>query len=180
MDQLIKAIRLGDTASVRALLKQGANPDVSGPSGRSALVLAACLARWEIVHLCLQAGADPNAADVSGLTALMWAATHQRDQAVQALLEAGADPLIEDAAKHTASWHSMHGQVNFRFPFVRGAHATLFTSRIFRTRSARLIEAAMSSRSSGTGQGRSRSRQRSRWLSCESIAADGPDLPTSP
>jgi ankyrin repeat protein len=86
MELLIKAIHLGDTATVKALLKQGVNPDVSGQSGRSALVLAASVARWEIVDLLLQAGANPNAANVSGLTALMLAATQNRDEAVQALL----------------------------------------------------------------------------------------------
>jgi ankyrin repeat protein len=98
------------------------------------------------------------AADGSGHTALMWAAAHQRHQAVQALLEAGADPFVEDTAHHTAFWHSMHGQVgyrfpfiNFRFPFIRGAYGTLFMPRVLRTRSARLIGAAMSSRSSGAG-----------------------------
>src|SRR5712671_3170327 len=86
MELLIKAIHLGDTATVKAILKQGVNPDVSGQSGRSALVLAASVARWEIVDLLLQAGANPNAANVSGLTALMLAATQNRDEAVQALL----------------------------------------------------------------------------------------------
>jgi ankyrin repeat protein len=157
MEQLIRAIHLGDIASVKTLLKQGVNPDVSGPSGSSALILAASVARWETVDLLLQAGANPNAANVSGLTALMWAATQNRDQAVQTLLKAGADPFIEDTEHHNALWHSKHGSVSFTIPFIRGAHATLFGRRIFRTRSGRLITAAMSSRSSGTGQGRSNS-----------------------
>ena len=141
MEQLIRAIRLGDTATVRALLQQGVNPDVSGPSGRSALVLAASVARWEIVDLLLQAGANPNAANVSGLTALMLAATQNRDDAVQALLSAGADPLIEDTQHHNAPWHSRHGSVDFAVPFKWGWHVTLFGRRIFPTRSARLIKA---------------------------------------
>ena len=133
---------MGDTASVRALLKQRVNPDVTGPSGGTALVVAASVARWEIVDLLLQAGANPNAADVSGITALMWAATQNRDEAVQTLLAAGADPLIEDTEHHDALWHSRHGSISFTIPFNRRWHATFFGRRIFPTRSSRLIKAA--------------------------------------
>jgi hypothetical protein len=156
VEQLIRAIYIGDTASVRVFLKQGVNPDVSGPSGGSALIVAASVARWEIVHLLLQAGANPNAADTSGVTALMRAATQNRDETVQALLEAGADPLIEDIEHHNALWHSKQRTVDFRFPyikfefpFIRAGHGTLFMRRVWRTRSARLIRAALSSSSMG-------------------------------
>jgi len=164
VEQFIRAIHFGDTASVTALLKQGLDLDVRDPLGRTALMLAASSEHGAIVDLLLEAGADPNAVDRSGHTALMRAAAHQRHQIVQALLDAGADPLVEDTAHHTAFWHSMQRTVDFRFPFIkfgfpfiRGAWGFLCMPRVWRTRSARLIRAAISSRSSGTGQGRSHS-----------------------
>jgi hypothetical protein len=121
-------------------------------------MLAACSEHLEIVDLLLTAGANPNAVDRSGVTALMCAAAQQRDQVVQALLDSGADPFVEDTAHHTAFWHSMRRTVDFwfpfikfGFPFIRNGWGVLVMPRVWRTRSARLIRAAMSSRSSAPG-----------------------------
>jgi ankyrin repeat protein len=91
-DQLIKAVRSGDIDDAEMLLNQGVDVDqkyyIYGRS--SALILAACYSRSNIVKLLLDKGADVNLQDHLGYTALMLAAKNGNEDIIDLLLEKGA------------------------------------------------------------------------------------------
>lgn len=146
MNDLIQAVESHDRASVRAAIVNGTDVNVRDSLGRTGLAGAAESGDLEIVRLLLQSGADPNIADVAGGTPLMLAARNQHEAVIAALLEAGSNPLVSDIGGSTARWHSMRRVVELTCPFLPRRHATLFLPRLFRSRSTRLIDAAIAAR----------------------------------
>lgn len=67
---LFHAINNGRGRSVRALLRQGVNPDVRNKRGETALIYAAARHEEYIVRLLLHAGANTSLTDESGKNAL--------------------------------------------------------------------------------------------------------------
>jgi ankyrin repeat protein len=63
---LISAIRQSDSRKVRALLMQGADPNLKTPAGFRALHLALEQRNREISRILLDYGADVNAMDTEG------------------------------------------------------------------------------------------------------------------
>ncbi len=102
-DRLIEAARLGRVADVKALLKEGANPNARDKEGSTALMAAAS---GEIVRVLAAAGADVNAQtdeDIFGSrTALRNAALLNNADKVQALLDCGADVNAKNSHGETA------------------------------------------------------------------------------
>jgi ankyrin repeat protein len=88
---LVDAIRSGDKAGVRALLKQRVNVNATEPDGSTALHWAVQANDPETVELLLRAGADPRTANRFGATPLSVAAEGASGAIVQKLVEAGAD-----------------------------------------------------------------------------------------
>jgi hypothetical protein len=85
---LVKAVKKGDVAAVKALLQKGADPNVKDSVGRPVLVLAVTNENTPIIRALIERKADVNARDEEGLTPLLYA----RDGSVIAvLLDAGAD-----------------------------------------------------------------------------------------
>jgi ankyrin repeat protein len=82
------AARANDRATVRALLKQGADLQARDPMGNTPLIVAAFYADAGIVEDLLKAGADVNAANKPGATALMRAATFPEKAKLIALHDA--------------------------------------------------------------------------------------------
>jgi ankyrin repeat protein len=96
---LMAAIRNGDTAAVKVLLRRGANVNVRDEDAATALMHAAADADLAMTQLLLQAGADVKASSKNGSTALQWA-LHDAEK-VRLLLKAGAgdlDPAVLSAA----------------------------------------------------------------------------------
>ena len=61
---------------INALVKAGANPNESLPTGKTNLMLAARTGSVEAINALIDAGASVNAKEsLRGTTALMWAAT---------------------------------------------------------------------------------------------------------
>jgi ankyrin repeat protein len=89
LPQLLERLRSGDSRSVEALLRSGANPNTRDASGATALMYAAAFAQQAAIDALLRAGADVNAANQVGATALMWA-THDSAR-VRLLLDRGAN-----------------------------------------------------------------------------------------
>ena len=90
---LMYAALYGDAASVKLLLKSGANPKDRNDSGATALMWATGDA--EKTRLLLESGADPNVQSSEGRTALMAAVTRFGSApVVKLLLDHGADPKI--------------------------------------------------------------------------------------
>src|SRR5262245_50048964 len=88
---LMFAARVGDLASAKALVANGANANDAEAWGVSAVTMAAHAGFTALVGFLLEKGADPNAAK-AGFTALHAAVMHRDEAMVRALLDAGADP----------------------------------------------------------------------------------------
>lgn len=96
LSELHKAARLGDTGSIAALIRDGADPDErGGVNGWTPLMHAIHKNQLGAVIALLDAGSDPNARGSGGGTALMMAAGYGQTEIVRALLARGADPRIE-------------------------------------------------------------------------------------
>ncbi|HTS61830.1 MAG TPA: ankyrin repeat domain-containing protein [Candidatus Acidoferrales bacterium] len=90
--RLSEAAMQGDTATVRALLKQKADVNGAQGDGSTALHWAAYRDDLELVKLLLAAGADVRAATREGaITPLFMACTNGTATVIEALLDAGAD-----------------------------------------------------------------------------------------
>ncbi|MFI0240291.1 ankyrin repeat domain-containing protein [Streptomyces sp. NPDC016845] len=103
--RLFHAIRAGDPAGARAVLRAGAHPEWTNGEGTTLLYTAAVQGEAEIVRLLLAAGASPDA-ESEGIgaegTPLCAAACWGHTEAVRVLLAHGADPdLRED---HGTGW----------------------------------------------------------------------------
>jgi ankyrin repeat protein len=100
-DALYSAIRNNDLATLQALLKGGADPNMSDPrGGTTPLMHAAAVGSTAAMTLLLDNGAKVNATNATGATALMWAATEI--EKVRLLLARGADVNIASQRGRTA------------------------------------------------------------------------------
>lgn len=93
--ELIEAAKNGQTETVQALLKVGAEVDARINDGTTALLWAAAQGHVEVVRVLLSQGADLNV-QLGGATPLQWAAFEGRTDVVQILLDAGADVNVRD------------------------------------------------------------------------------------
>ncbi|HEY1303264.1 MAG TPA: ankyrin repeat domain-containing protein [Vicinamibacterales bacterium] len=91
---LIEAIKSGNVASVRALIKQHVDVNAALPDGTTALHWAVDANASEMAQLLIAAGAKANAANRYGVTPLTLAATNGNAALVEALLKAGAKPNV--------------------------------------------------------------------------------------
>jgi ankyrin repeat protein len=100
-DAFYSAIRDNNLAKLEALLKGGADPNVSDPrGGASPLMYAAAVGSTGAMTLLLDSGAKANATNATGATALMWAATDIAK--VRLLLSRGADVNVASQRGRTA------------------------------------------------------------------------------
>ena len=89
---LIRAVREGRTADVKALLGSGADPNATDGKGIAGLVHAVVGGHIEIVQALLEHGGDPNTKAGDGVTTvLMQASSIGHTEIVQALLAGGAN-----------------------------------------------------------------------------------------
>jgi ankyrin repeat protein len=89
--RLVDAVRDGNVAAARTLLRQRVDVNAPDAEGMTALHWAAHRNNPELVQLLLGAGANPNAANRYGVRPLHEAATVGSAAIVEALLKAGAD-----------------------------------------------------------------------------------------
>ena len=89
---LIRAVRKGETGTVRLLLQKHARLDDAEPDGTTALHWAARDGDAEIASLLIRSGANVNARNRYGVTPLQLAAINGSRDMVSRLLDAGADP----------------------------------------------------------------------------------------
>jgi N-acyl-D-amino-acid deacylase len=101
-----------DTAAVKRLLAQGANPNEGRLIGSSALFFALGAFNIDVVEALIAAGADVNAIDRNGDTTLMFAAYNEAgdDRLVKRFLELKVDPNAKNKAGETAlQWAMRRG-----------------------------------------------------------------------
>ena len=112
------------TGEVRALLARGADPNVPGDSGRTAVHAAAMIGAAETLRVLLEAGGDPNRRDDDGYTPLHLAAGTALSMmivgdsiaSIRVLLRGGAGADAADRRGRTAlhlaaAWHDRPGGV---------------------------------------------------------------------
>jgi ankyrin repeat protein len=85
------AVTRGDVATVRALLRAGAEVDARDRHGQTALMLAAHRGYREMVEILVEGGADLNVTAKFSLSALMLAITAGHAEVARVLARAGAD-----------------------------------------------------------------------------------------
>ena len=88
---LLDAVRSGDAAAVRTLLRNKADVNAAEADGATALHWASYHDDVEIAGLLIRAGANVNAANDLGVTPLWTASQNGSASMVQALLQAGAN-----------------------------------------------------------------------------------------
>jgi uncharacterized protein len=91
-DRLVDAVKSGDKAAVRALLRERADVNASEADGTTALHWAARKDDAETVEMLIRAGANVKAANRYGVTSLYLASLNGNGALVEMLLKAGADP----------------------------------------------------------------------------------------
>ena len=89
---LVHAVKAGDAAAVRALVKQRVDVNVAEADGTTALHYAVQRNDAETVDVLIRAGAKVSAANRYGITPLQVAATIGSAAIIGKLLQAGADP----------------------------------------------------------------------------------------
>ena len=89
---LSDAIKSGDKAAIRKLIKDRAAINAADPDGSTPLLWSAEADDTETALLLLAAGANANAANRNGVTPLFLAARNRNAELATALLKAGANP----------------------------------------------------------------------------------------
>ena len=89
---LVQAVKNGDAATVRALVKAKADSNSAEPDGTTALHWAVQRGDLAMADLLIKSGANVGAANRYGVTPLSLAATNANVGLVERLLAAGADP----------------------------------------------------------------------------------------
>lgn len=115
-NSLLIAAGKGELASVKKLLKEGADPNArirSPDESRTALCEAAAIGAAEIVQALLKAGAKPDEptgkrTGPRGLTPLMLSAKGGHAETVDALLKGGASVEARDAEWVGGGWTPLH------------------------------------------------------------------------
>ena len=123
--KLTDAARTRDTAEVRKLLAQGADPNTKDKNGRTPLMEAAAGGYTDTVRVLLENGADVNTTDLVGWNALFWAALSRRTDTLRALVAKGSDVNAKDNEKRTALfWAAYFGYTDtVRALLAKGARA---------------------------------------------------------
>ncbi len=104
VERLLYAAKNNDIITVKNLLAKSEGIDINAvdEDGNTALMLAASLAKIDIVKALLNAGADVNMKNKKHNTVLIIAAWHGQINMVVALLAKGADVSVKDKYGNTA------------------------------------------------------------------------------
>ena len=125
-EDLIQAANVGNLEGERGALRAGADVNVKGNDGDTALRAAAWNGHANVIPLLLRAGADVNSKDMYGGTALMYAADMGYANVIPLLLQAGADVDAKNTDGVTALMGAaMQGQANV-IPLLLRAGADVY------------------------------------------------------
>jgi ankyrin repeat protein len=130
-EQLLKAVKAGNAAEVKAALEAGANPNYRFGSLKTPILSGAAMANngnQNVVRLILCGGADIDEEDAQKMSALEYAVLCNKTDIVRLLLCAGAT-LDRKGRPTTLSWAATYPprEVNFtimRILLAKGANKT--------------------------------------------------------
>jgi ankyrin repeat protein len=105
---LIDAVKAGNLAAVKKLLRQHRNPNVAETDGTTALYWGIHTKRADIVQALIAAGANVNAKNEYGITPLAWSLTTGDSGIATQLLKAGADAKVPVPEMGTALLAAAH------------------------------------------------------------------------
>ncbi|KAL5355018.1 ankyrin repeat-containing domain protein [Aspergillus floccosus] len=102
---LRNACKVGDSDSVRDLIRKGIYPDHPGYKGRTPLFEAAASNNTEIVDMLLQTKlVDVNRQDADGWSPILYAVQHQNHEMIRSLVQAKAKVDISNKRGTTAEY----------------------------------------------------------------------------
>ncbi len=99
----------GNLPEVKAMLEKGADPNMSAPNGKTALMAACHSGHRKVAELLLEKGADPNLQSPAGKTALMVAIEAKRLGMAELLLKQGAKVDAKEKDGATALFFAVMG-----------------------------------------------------------------------
>ena len=104
---LLSVAQDGQTSVIQALLREGANPNVTGEDGVTPLIYSISINNLKGVSLLLRSGADPNKSDVHSRGPLFFTliARNINTDLVARLLRAGADPNRSKSMRKIPALH---------------------------------------------------------------------------
>jgi len=131
---LVDAVKAGDLATMRGLLKQPGAAKAATPDGTTPLHVATDLDHLEAAALLVRGGADVKAVNRYGVTPLYSAALNGNAAMVELLLNAGADPNAALPEGETALMTAARvGKVDaMRVLLARGARGVRRRGRVTR------------------------------------------------
>jgi ankyrin repeat protein len=110
---LVDAVKRGDHAAVKSLLRNRTVANQAEPDGTTALHFAVQANDTELMRLLIAAGADVKASNRYGVRPVTLAATNGSEPAVSLLLKAGADPnTLTDAGEPVIMTAARTGKVD--------------------------------------------------------------------
>lgn len=107
---MVAAVKAGDDARLRALLKAGADPNVRDADGMTPLVCTAFKGSLDRTAILLDGGADPNGQDILGMTPLHAAAFEGRLEIIRLLLARGASAMARDKWGHDPLFYALQNK----------------------------------------------------------------------
>lgn len=147
LDQILKAVELGDSRTVASLLGQGLDPNTADAMGNTILMTASRLGHRELVALLVDRKADLTRRSPHGDTALMFASLKGHLEIVKLLVDKGA-PVAHDgwAPVHYAAFEG-HADV-LKFLIDKGADKNAlalngYTALMLAARGGHLVAARM-------------------------------------
>jgi ankyrin repeat protein len=105
----LESARLGDITKMKSLIAKGADVNVKGKGGTTALHWAVFVANEELARLLIANGVDVNAKDAEGMTAFQRAAFADSTELMKILLAAGANINSSNNDDRTALHSAVFG-----------------------------------------------------------------------
>ncbi|KAJ5565942.1 hypothetical protein N7535_007580 [Penicillium sp. DV-2018c] len=114
---LITAAQRGHTVVAEMLLKYGANANIQGPPGATAIWWAMANNNVDLVEMLLVNGAGTESIGFDGLTPLLWATTRENLPILEMLIDHGANINARDMSGRTAMM--LAASENFSAPVLQ-------------------------------------------------------------
>lgn len=100
-EPLFEAVGIGDLDALKKLIDEGADVNIQGENGLTALILAVQHSDLGMIEILLEAGANPNAKAEGSWAPLILAASSHCAKITETLIRAGASVNVKTSSAHT-------------------------------------------------------------------------------